>query len=357
MISDKDLDGLGCGPGEVLEMARCRLGGGMEKPNLFLVPHDLARLPSDHLCSIVCECLRPEFPTYVFDAALPTADSPAGKRPYVCIAVDSSRPERVKDIIKERLWATRDNRHAPATMEDILHGRYEKKAAEFRLEDYGVFVPFRTSQPADVRTHSFHHRPTFYRYRVALTRVSRIPEPLREYLHSLFTSCPNHLFNQGEFRASGVREGLLNLEIPLEEMSGHEMVALAHRSRDFEKVKSRHENVQKFLLERDPTTIATEVPVWVESWELEGYRHILKTNETLTGHIDVLRYESDQTVGVWDYKPNAADERCAGIQVFLYALMLSLRTGLPLTAVSCGYFDEESAYVFKPSEVRLVYGS
>jgi hypothetical protein len=357
MISDKDLDGLGCGPGEVLEMARCRLGGSIEKPNLFLVPQGLTRLPSDHLCSIVCECLRPEFPTYVFDAALPTADSPAGKRPYVCIAVDSSRPERVKDIIKERLWATRDNRHAPATMEDILHGRYEKKAAEFRLEDYGVFVPFRTSQPADVRTHSFHHRPTFYRYRVALTRVSRIPEPLREYLHSLFTSCPNHLFNRGTFRASGVREGLLNLMIPLKEIRHHEIVALAGQSQGFEKVKSRHENVQKFLLERDPNTIACELPVWIESWEFEEYCHVLKTRETLTGHIDVLRQECDGVIGIWDYKPNAAGETRAGVQVFLYALMLSLRTGLPMTGLRCGYFDETSAYMFRPSEVGLPHES
>ena len=50
------------------------------------------------------------------------------------------------------------------------------------------------------------------------------------------------------------------------------------------------------------------------------------------------------------------DEVLPAVQVFLYALMLSLRTGLPLTAFVCGYFDEECAYVFKPSEVRLTHG-
>ncbi len=58
-------------------------------------------------------------------------------------------------------------------------------------------------------------------------------------------------------------------------------------------------------------------------------------------------------IGVWDYKPRAAAERDAHIQVFLYALMLALRTGLPLTAFLCGYFDEKDAYIFRPSEARL----
>jgi hypothetical protein len=78
----------------------------------------------------------------------------------------------------------------------------------------------------------------------------------------------------------------------------------------------------------------------------------LKTCDPLTGHIDVLRREEDGRLGVWDYKPRAAAERDAHIQVFLYALMLSLRTGLPLTAFLCGYFDEKDAYLFDPAQVK-----
>jgi hypothetical protein len=33
--------------------------------------------------------------------------------------------------------------------------------------------------------------------------------------------------------------------------------------------------------------------------------------------------------------------------------MLSLRTGLPLSAFHCGYFDEKDAYLFCPAQARL----
>ena len=91
----------------------------------------------------------------------------------------------------------------------------------------------------------------------------------------------------------------------------------------------------------------------MESWEFADYPDVLKTGEPLTGHIDVLRREEDGLLGVWDYKPHAAAERNAHIQVFLYALMLSLRTGLPLSAFLCGYFDEKDAYLFSPAQARL----
>jgi len=216
-----------------------------------------------------------------------------------------------------------------------------------------VFIPFREAKAGDIRTHSFQHRPTFYRYRVALARTSRIAAPMREYLDALFTSCPNHLFNQGEFRASAVKEGQLAFEIPIEKAATHEMLTLARDSQGFAVVKSRHENLQKFLLEEDAKTIACEVPVWVEAWEVKEYADILGSTETLTGHIDMLRREDAHTLGVWDYKPGAAEERSAAIQVYLYALMLAIRTGLPIERFVCGYFDEHNAYTFSPSSVRL----
>jgi len=169
----------------------------------------------------------------------------------------------------------------------------------------------------------------------------------------LFSNCPNHLFSRTVFRASHVRRSGLALEVPLTRIKRHNIIALAGQSQEFRGVSSRHENLQKFFLEHNPNTVACEVPVWMESWEFEDYPRVLKTRDTLTGHIDVLRYEDDGLLGVWDYKPRAAAERNADIQVFLYALMLSLRTGLPLTAFLCGYFDENDAYLFRPSRVRL----
>jgi hypothetical protein len=205
---------------------------------------------------------------------------------------------------------------------------------------------------ADIRTHSFEHRPAFYRYRVALARLERLPAPMAEFLHALFTNCPNHLFRETVFRASSVSRRRLGIKMPLTRQTDHDIITLVARSHGFSYVSSRHESLQKYFLEHDRSTIACEVPVWMESWELADYASVLKTRDPVTGHIDVLRREEDGLLGVWDYKPRAAAERDAHIQVFLYTLMLSLRTGLPLTSFLCGYFDEEDAYLFDPAQVK-----
>jgi hypothetical protein len=273
-----------------------------------------------------------------------------------CIAIDSSQPERVRDAIKERLWLTRREACPKATLADILQGRHRKTVPDLRLDDYGVFFPSRTRRFQEVRTHSFDHTPGFYRYRLALARLVRLPAPMAVFLQALFTDCPNHLFRNTVLRASRVRRSGLDIEIPLARLKGHDIIALADESRGHDIVSSRHENLQKYFLECDPTTVACEPPVWMESWEFEDYPRIFGCCEPLTGHIDVLRAEPDGRIGVWDYKPRAAAERDAHIQVFLYALMLALRTGLPLTAFLCGYFDEKDAYIFNPSEARLTMG-
>ena len=259
----------------------------------------------------------------------------------------------VRDVLKERLWSATPKTSPRATLDDILHGRHDKTAPDFRLEEYGLFVPCRTRRHTMIRTHSFAHRPAYYRYRLALARIAGLPEVMADYLHALFANCPNHLFRETVFRASGVGRGRLRLDIPLTRVRDHDIITLAGRSHDFREVNSRHENLQKYFLEHDPTTIACEVPVWMESWEFADYLRILGTCEPLTGHIDVLRHENDGLLGVWDYKPHAAAERNAHIQVFLYALMLSLRTGLPLSAFHCGYFDANDAYLFSPAQARL----
>ncbi len=132
-------------------------------------------------------------------------------------------------------------------MDDILQGRHCKTVPDSALDDYGVFFPCRTRKFEDVRTHSFDHTPGFYRYRLALVRTVRLPEPMADYLHALFTDCPNHLFRDTVFRASRVRRSGLGIEIPLTRLKDHDIIALADESRGHDTVSSRHENLQKYL--------------------------------------------------------------------------------------------------------------
>lgn len=334
----------------ILSISRSKLPSGLKHPNLFLLPRGDA---SKTLCELLCECLRNEFPVCDFDMELPGIEEAGAPVECHCIAIDSSQSERVRDAIKKRLWLGRQVSPQQATMDDILQGRHRKTIPDLRLDDYGVFIPARTRRFEQVRVHSFDHAPGYYRYRLAPIRTVRLPSPMADYLHTLFTDCPNHLFRDTVLRASRVRRSDLGIEIPLTRLKEHDIIALADESRTHDLLSSRHENLQKYFLECDPTTVACEVPVWMESWEFEDYSRIFGRDDALTGHIDVLRAESDGLIGVWDFKPRAAAECNAHIQVFLYALMLALRTGLPLTAYLCGYFDEKDAYIFRPSEARL----
>ncbi len=334
----------------MVNLPKPRLPAGVKHPNLFLLPRSDA---SETLRGSLCECLRSEFPVHVCDAQLPETDPTGGSVECLCLAIDCSQPERVRDAIKKHLWLARPLPRPAATMADILQGRYRKPAPELRLDDYGVFFPSRMRRFQDVRTHSFDHTPGYYRYRLALARAVRLPGPMAGFLHRLFTDCPNHLFRGTTFRASRVRRSGLAVEIPLTRLTDHDIIALADESREHEFLRSRHENLQKYFLDCDPTTVACEVPVWMESWEFADYASVFGCTDPLTGHIDVLRAEPDGLIGVWDFKPRAAAERDAHIQVFLYTLMLALRTGLPLSAFTCGYFDEKDAYVFRPTDARL----
>ena len=106
------------------------------------------------------------------------------------------------------------------------------------------------------------------------------------------------------------------------------------------------------MLENDATTIAVEVPVWINAAEARSLPFATLENECLSGHIDVVSVE-DQKIVIWDYKPRAAAERFAAVQVALYAFMLSVRTGLPLDLFRCGYFDRSDCFQFVPAPEAL----
>lgn len=80
------------------------------------------------------------------------------------------------------------------------------------------------------------------------------------------------------------------------------------------------------MLAVDRATVAVEVPVFLTPGES---RRLLGANGGVLGHIDFLQVFGG-TVTILDYKPEAAKDRRAAGQVALYALMLSVRTGIHL---------------------------
>ncbi len=166
---------------------------------------------------------------------------------------------------------------------------------------------------------------------------------LKKYLYDVRENCPDEYFLKGP-RGSGLR---MNFDLNIKQVDGHEVSALAARGLELDKFKTAHSNVQMFMLQTDDKTISMEVPLWMLESELTGFEELFCSKDALTGHIDALRIE-DGKIWIWDYKPKAHKEKFASTQVLLYALMLSRRSGIPIEEFRCGYFDENTSFIFKP---------
>jgi hypothetical protein len=218
------------------------------------------------------------------------------------------------------------------------------KQRRVRLPNYGLLLP----RTCEIKCHSFAHgKGHYYRFRLAQHKLNRLPKSLLDFLLTLPSNCPNAFFSTGP-RAS-------NFEVPLRvevtHLKNHPCIDYAKAALGHRRFKSAHEDIEKYMLENDPDCVATEVPLWLDNSEMNKYVWARSQQGCLTGHIDILRYEPDHLVGIWDFKPSAASSIRARIQTFLYALMLSTRTGLPLYLFRCGYFDNEDAFVFQASQV------
>ena len=191
----------------------------------------------------------------------------------------------------------------------------------------------------------------FYHYRVHLPKTETLCNhsfsTLKNYLVDVHANCPDDYFQKGP-RGSALK---FNVDLDIKHVKGHEVSELARLGLEDPKFKTAHSNVQMFMLQNDNNTISIEVPIWMFDTELSSYHQIFESTDPLTGHIDALRIE-DGKVWIWDYKPNARKEKYASTQTNFYALMLSKRAGIPLDNFRCGYFDDEDAYVFKPTTVK-----
>ncbi|MBR9690620.1 PD-(D/E)XK nuclease family protein [Candidatus Woesearchaeota archaeon] len=162
----------------------------------------------------------------------------------------------------------------------------------------------------------------------------------------MFEDCPDHYFVNGP-RASKLKT---EIKTNIVENEGQEVSILAKEALNWAAYKTAHSNVQVFMLKFDNNTIGVEVPIWGMPEEIDEFGSLSK--HPLTGHIDVLQV-ADGKIWVWDYKPNAKQEKFAVTQTYVYALMLSKRTKIPLKNFMCGYFDEKNTYTFEPAKIKV----
>ncbi|MEM4755719.1 MAG: hypothetical protein QW594_01155 [Candidatus Woesearchaeota archaeon] len=108
-----------------------------------------------------------------------------------------------------------------------------------------------------IKKASFNHGWWYY-YRVHTEKLEQliIPEGLKHYLLSLFSSCPHDYFSQAP-RSSALR---FEHAIPLQKLYFHEISQLAKLSEAYQQYRTAHSRVELYLLENDDKTIAVEVP-------------------------------------------------------------------------------------------------
>lgn len=174
---------------------------------------------------------------------------------------------------------------------------------------------------------------------------------LKQYLLEVYEQgVDDEKFTEGP-RSSSLKFKIPDLEVT--SISNHAVCDLTTIGLEInkERFKTAHSKVQANMLENDGSTIAMEVPLWLDEKEHELMK-VFQESGSLTGHIDALSIENNKIV-IWDYKPKAKKEKYASTQVYAYAIMLSQRTGIPLEKFLCGYFDDLDCFMFKPSEIKF----
>jgi hypothetical protein len=290
---------------------------------------------------------------------------------FLCLALDAKSVEKIKDRVKSALWpavtkeisteelawttpartkAFLSLMAAPNRERIISAVRPLKKSRRFDI--HCVFWSPRGPSEKEIVTHSFDHGGGhFYRYRLHRSKAGwhhAFGTGMRDFLFRLRSDCPNHFFEIGP-RISAVAwemypEATWDADCDLPE--------LARAALREARYKGAHESVEVYCLGRDSSTSAVEVPVWLEREEMGPFRPCFPSTGPLTGHVDILRINSE-SIEVWDYKPDVALADKAGMQVFIYALVLSVRTEIPLDHFRCGFFDANSAWSFNPNAVAF----
>lgn len=300
-----------------------------------------------------------------------TLPLPNKKVSFICLALKTKSVEKMKDHVKRALWPVavqeiiaKDSATTETTRTNALLSlldvqdrtgkvsRLRPLVRTRRLDTHCVFWSARTPSKKDIFTHSFDHGGGhYYRYRlhqVKARRAAPFAAGLSDFLFTVSRDCPNHFFKFGP------RISAMEWEVFPETSCDEDcdLPKLARTALSEPRYKGGHENVEVHCLEKDSSTVAVEVPIWWEREEMGPFQCCFPATGPLTGHVDILRLTS-YGVEVWDYKPDVKKANRAGMQVLVYALVLSIRTGIPLHRFRCGYFDINSAWTFDPNIVSF----
>ena len=131
-----------------------------------------------------------------------------------------------------------------------------------------------------------------------------------------------------ELGCSNPDKTLTNTFTPIE---NSRLCELAEESEYVGKGSAMHDTVQNYLIQKDPSTIAVEVPVY---------------DEERSGFIDIVRFVNGR-IQILDFKPNAHKENHFKVltQLTHYRKLLAKKLEASEFLFDCGYFDKDNFYL------------
>jgi len=197
-----------------------------------------------------------------------------------------------------------------------------------------------------IETHKYDHGVIYlyqhHKFKLENFVRNKIPK-LYSYLNDVRNGkIDKNVFSNCKSRASEVKLNIDGIKVNRTDNANSDIAKMAlELARDN---KRRHWAVEKVLLENDTITLATEVPVYLDT--AKSSMPFLKTLEAsdgfITGHIDILQLRGDDVI-ILDYKPDAAKEKPLG-QLYIYACCLSRLTGVHFAKIKLAWFDEHDYF-------------
>jgi len=214
-----------------------------------------------------------------------------------------------------------------------------------RYEDTMTFLKLRKDYNVDpdnfTTTHNFQHQQVypFTYHHLKLNIHSKNRSELRRYINWIERSLPRDMFLEGP-RCSSLE---IDHDLETEEKDNitPELTQLAFNSQPKNSKKSPHNTVEDFFLINDSTTVAIELPVFINPKEFEE----VNLDEPITGHIDLVQIRYDNLY-ILDYKPNLNKPERHASQLQLYKKAIKERTSIPEDKTHTAVFNRHNYYEF-----------
>ena len=214
-----------------------------------------------------------------------------------------------------------------------------------RYEDDLTFIKLRKKMDLDperiLYRKNFIHRQVhpFAYHDPKLNIHSKTFPGIKRYVNWIDRSLPDKIFLEGPRMSNYSIDAAYDIK-PIKNNLPRLTELALERSSD----PSPHNSVESFFLINDSSTVATEVPVFLNPDEFDG------SEIPITGHIDILQARFGR-IYVLDYKPNLNRPEEYSSQLYLYREAVHRRMNIPVEKISAIAFNEHEAveylYVLK----------